>query len=221
MRSQARAVKTSERRVGQLGSPRSTLSKSRARGVGLLLLAVWALQGCSFAFVREPPPPDQVRGMSPVHCTSTPFWPIVDTVLALGQVGELASTSLRATDNSQSSASDPSWVWAPKVLLALAFATGAYVGFDRVGRCNAYLEAHMRRPPHLPPGVGPYRQARPDPGVPEGWQPPQGPAQPGDAPPDGQQPQPGLGDAPPPAEAYTPPTAPTPTADEGGPGVTR
>ena len=87
----------------------------------LLRAAVLALlAGCSFVFVKAPPPP----------CTTSAVVPIVDTaVTVLAAIGAIYVASTDADTKEIGVAVETG--------IAAGFATSAYVGFRRIGRCHA------------------------------------------------------------------------------------
>lgn len=165
-------------------------------GIWLALLATVPLSGCSLLFVDGPPktytPPQYV------HCSSSPGWPVFDTVVAgleLVRTGIAVSASDSAYQGAQiSRGADIGFGLAFMTL----FAISAGVGYGRVSDCNAaMLGAPMPHP----------RRVRPP-----SYYPP--PPQPGSAGPSG----PPIGYPPPPPPNAAPPPPPIPPAP-GAPGV--
>lgn len=137
-----------------------------------IIAAVLALTvpSCSFVFTTGP----GAVGSPPVaypDCTESMTWPIVDGIFAasmvLGGIGAFGSTR-----DSSSSAEDGGTAGAISALLmAGAFAAGAYVGYSRVSSCKEKREAFMAAHPNgMQPvyGGGAYNPAEPPMGTQNG-----------------------------------------------------
>ncbi len=226
MRPEAQAAVSSPRRGGLRGSTPPTLRRSSAAALCLLALAVMGLQGCSMIFVKGPPPPEYARRVAPVRCTTNSLLPLVDGVLAASAAVQFGSMMLSSPAEGQDAASDNFATATPSLVGALIFGASAFIGANRVIQCREYLSTFRHPMQRLPAGLAPDGVEGQEQGVPPGWQTPPGGTRPDASPTSPPQPQPGLGDAPPPAGAFAPPSAPppsasTPTDAESGPGESR
>jgi hypothetical protein len=182
--------------------------------IAAMVSAVSVQPGCSFLFVKGPPP-DHAR-MASFDCSESYVMPVMDTIGAV-LAGAIAASA--GGDNSnQDQAAD---ITVGVSLLVLAGASAIY-GYSRATDCRAAWQALEERNAHAPPpqpyypypyppqpGYAPYP---PQPGYPSPY-PPSSYPQPGYAPP----PAPSAQPPPPPASQSTspfaaPPPIPPPTA---------
>ena len=170
-----------------------------------LLLASVVLPGCSFFFVQPPPPEPMWERMPDASCTTSRFWPAVDAVTALAQLGQGVLFDPFGQSGRTSVPTDEKIATGVGVAL---WGISAVVGFARTGRCEDYRNFVRSQTWRPPPMVTP----RPA-GMPPGWEPPDQrpmPVAPPNQPSD-------PGDAPPTDEAYPPPASPSPGTGHDGP----
>jgi hypothetical protein len=166
-------------------------------------------------FVNGPPKYSYARS-SEIQCTTTPGWPVFDTVLAgLELVRTGIAISAKDSDYQGAQLSRPADIGFGLAFMTL-FAISAGVGYSRVSDCNDALgQGNMPRP--RPRRVAPppdYYQQRPPAPLPYGGPPPNQTVPPGGvplAPPPPPSTGPTGGAAPPPAAPPPPPSSP-PTA---------
>jgi hypothetical protein len=113
-------------------------------------VAVLALAGCSAVFVTGPkaylPPPP-----APIHCTSLPIFPAVDTLLAAVALGGVIYFS-------QSNDSNKSLGMGIEAVGAVGFGLSAITGWRRVARCRSVLEQRAAQAPSPAPYGAPWQQ---------------------------------------------------------------
>ena len=184
--------------------PTGSRSQSGVRAlVATLLIAACSLPGCSFFFVQPPPPEPMWPRMPDASCTTSRFWPAIDAVTALAQLGQGVLVDPFGTSGRSAATTDE------KIATGVGFALwgiSAVVGFARTGRCDDYNRFVRTQTWQPAPGLG----AQPS-GLPRGWEPPEQrpmPVAPPNQPDD-------PGDAPPAYEAYPPAAAPSPGAAQG------
>ncbi|MCO4762047.1 MAG: hypothetical protein KC502_11120 [Myxococcales bacterium] len=127
----------------------------RTRLIAALMLLT-LLPGCSFMFMR-PPPPEQVwpRVQYP-RCSTTRAWPIIDSIFVLSTASQMLILSNIDDNNGFSRSTEDSILqMTTSGLMLLAWGASAWVGFDRAGRCEALHGYLMRRPGS--PGARPTR----------------------------------------------------------------
>lgn len=163
----------------------------------MALVTIMSLQGCSFFFVQAPPPEPMWQRMPNASCTSSRFWPAIDAVTALAQLGQGILVDPFGRDGRTTSTTDEKVATGVGVAL---WGISAVVGFARTGRCDDYNRFVRTQNWRVPPFAG----QRPD-GVPPGWEPPEQaplPVAPPNQPDD-------PGDAPPSDDAYPPAAQPS------------
>lgn len=141
-----------------------------------IMLAVFALSGCSFALVSGPPA--NHRQLPIVDCTTSRVGPVLDTVWTVLQALNfgLAASSSEAEWN-ETFDGDPAMSRSTAIPvyagLAALGAAGMYYGFTRTGACRrARSELAQRGPAGIPqpaPGPGTWPPPAPGPGT---WPPP-------------------------------------------------
>ncbi len=187
--------------------------RDRRRAVALFLAAGALLPGCSFFFVQPPPPEPMWERLPDASCTTSRFWPAIDAVAALAQLGQGVLVSPTGQAGRTSLTNDEKIATGVGVAL---WGISSVVGFARTGRCEDYqrfVRAQTWRPP---PMVTPQPA-----GMPPGWEPPEQrplpvappnqPSDPGDAPP-ADEAYPGPGGTSP-GQDRAPQGDPTPTPD--------
>jgi hypothetical protein len=86
-------------------------------------VALVALTGCSVLVVRGAPDP---APPPPVHCTTSPFGPVVDTMFTVGTAA--GALYFASTDNSLGATVEAGF--------AIAFGLSAIYGWRKIGHCQ-------------------------------------------------------------------------------------
>lgn len=125
------------------------------RSACLALYAVLTASGCSFMFVKGPPPQhDQVPYF---QCTTSRAWPVVDTLLASAYAIETAAFMAGASRSDSNESGMKAGAAASAVAAAL-FAASATSGYGKASKCRKATQALQLRLMRMQPfpGAGPW-----------------------------------------------------------------